>query len=73
MTTLTSEQKEAAILIDHAISFAVKGSYYSDAALRCAIREIEDAAAHEGDNPEGAFLRTCAAYLSTQLTTRTQE
>ena len=73
MTTLTCDQKEAASLIDHAISFAVKGSFYPDAALRCAIREIEDAAAHEGENPEGAFLRTCAAYLSTQLTAPTQE
>jgi hypothetical protein len=70
MITLTSEQKEAAILIDHAISFVVKGSFYPDAALRCAIREIENAAANEGDNPEGALLRTCAAYLSTQLTTQ---
>ena len=68
MLTLTPEQREAAALIDRAIDFAVKGSFYPDAVLRCAIRGIEAAAEHERGNPEGAFLLACVAYLNTQLT-----
>lgn len=70
MLTLTPEQRDAAALIERALDFAVKGSMYPNAALRCAIREIEAAAEYERDNPEGAFLLACVTYLNTQLTDR---
>ncbi len=68
--TLTADQKEAAWLLDAALVVMVRGGFYSDAALECAIWEIEAAARAEDEGPSRRFLTAAADYLRARKTER---